>query len=275
MAQAPSNALVRVASAVAALAVVLPVLIWGGRNGALLLAGVVLVWGQHEYAGLALPAHRLRSTVALVALGGALVAALQTQQLLWVVGALFLGLMSTAWLVLFSPRDSVTGMHSEWGRLLLGLLYVPLPLGFFPLLLELPGGHGFGWLLLAFAGTWGGDTGGYFVGRAFGRHKLFPLVSPKKTWEGLAGGLFGAVLLCLALKFLFFPWASVLDCVLLGVAADLVGVTGDLVESMMKRDADVKDSGFFLPGHGGMLDRIDSLLFTLPLVYLYATVMGG
>ena len=135
--------------------------------------------------------------------------------------------------------------------------------------------QGFGWLVLTFAGTFGGDAGAYLSGRLFGKTPLFPLVSPKKTWEGLIGGVAIAVGLCLAMRGLFFPWASVVDCLVMGIFIDLAGATGDLVESMMKRDAGVKDSGRFLPGHGGMLDRIDSIVFTLPLTYLYVQLMYG
>lgn len=267
--------LVRVLSAVAAIAVVLPLLAWGGQVGVLALTAVVLVWSQWEYAGLAFPEARMRVFPLLLVLGAALVVALQTGAFTYVAGALILQLLVSAWWVLFWPREDTKGMHSEWARLLLGMVYIPLPLGFFPLLLDLPGGHGWGWLLLTFAATWGGDAGAYFTGRLFGKTPLFPLVSPKKTWEGLIGGVAIAVGLCFLLRALFFPWASWIDCLVLGVFVDLAGATGDLVESMMKRDVGVKDSGRFLPGHGGMLDRIDSIVFTLPLTYLYVQLVYG
>jgi CDP-diglyceride synthetase len=102
-------------------------------------------------------------------LGGAVLAAFQTEQFTYVAASLLLGLLVTAWWVLFWPRAETKGMHSEWARLLLGVLYIPLPLSFFPLLLGLPEGRGWGWLLLTFAATWGGDAGAYFSGRLFGR----------------------------------------------------------------------------------------------------------
>ncbi len=266
---------VRILSALAALAVVLPAVAWGGMYGVWALTILVLVWSQWEYAGLAFPQARARVAPLLVVLGGVALAAVQTRDFLWVGAALIGLLILSAWWVLFWPRESVSGMHSEWARLLLGLLYIPLPLAFFPLLLDLPEGQGFGWLVLTFAGTFGGDAGAYLSGRLFGKTPLFPLVSPKKTWEGLIGGVAIAVGLCLALRALFFPWASVVDCLVMGIFIDLAGATGDLVESMMKRDAGVKDSGRFLPGHGGMLDRIDSIVFTMPLTYLYVQLMYG
>ncbi len=266
---------VRILSALGALAVILPLLAWGGTWGLWALTALLLIWAQWEYAGLAFPQARMRVFPPLVVLGGALAVATQTLDMRWVAATLIAQLLISGWWVLFWPREDVSGMHNEWARLLLGMLYIPLPLGFFPLLLDLPGGHGWGWLLLTFAATWGGDAGAYFSGRLFGKTPLFPLVSPKKTWEGLIGGVFIACGLCLLLRALFFPWASVLDCVVLGVFVDLAGATGDLVESMMKRDAGVKDSGMFLPGHGGMLDRIDSVVFTMPLCWLYVQLMYG
>ena len=122
------------------------------------------------------------------------------------------------------------------------------------------------------ATTFLNDTGAYFAGRAFGRHKVAPSISPKKSWEGLIGGIVTAGLAAVVIKFvteLFFhpvPYGYIALGVL-GMGCGLVGFFGDLVESLLKRDADVKDSGSLLPGHGGMLDRIDGLLFTLPFAY--------
>jgi len=121
--------------------------------------------------------------------------------------------------------------------------------------------------------------GGYFAGRAFGRHKMIPLISPKKTWEGFAGGVALAVVGMLVFKFGFVDPLmgdssplTVLDCIVVGVIGDIAGVVGDLVASMLKRNHGVKDSGRFLPGHGGMLDRIDAVLFTVPTVYVWVVV---
>lgn len=260
----------RVGSGLIAAAVLIALLVWGGAYGMYALAAMVLLWGQYEYARLAFGVEgQRRAAIPLLLPGAAITLAMQTQDFLYVSGALVLGLLFTGWWVLFTPRQDATGMHNEWARLLLGLVYVPLPLAFFPLLRLLPDGNGLGWVILAFAATWGGDSGGYLVGRKLGRTKLFPLISPKKTWEGLAGGVLGSVGLTLALKYGFFDFVRVVDCLVFGTIVNMAGVTGDLVESMLKRDAGVKDSGAFLPGHGGMLDRIDSVLFTLPLAYLY------
>jgi len=133
------------------------------------------------------------------------------------------------------------------------------------------------WILLfLFVATWAVDTGGYFAGKSLGRHKMSPLVSPNKTWEGLAGGFVMCVLALAALS----NWVPVVRAwglgpvalALLALLFTLGGQAGDLVESLMKRSLDVKDSGSVLPGHGGMLDRIDSLLFNAPLLYLFTEV---
>ncbi|MFO7156176.1 MAG: phosphatidate cytidylyltransferase [Pseudomonadota bacterium] len=123
------------------------------------------------------------------------------------------------------------------------------------------------WTMLALAMTWGNDTGAYFVGIRFGRRKLYPKVSPHKSWEGFFGGL-GASVLAAAIFRLFLPldWADVL---VLGGVAGVLGPLGDLSESMIKRAFDVKDSGQLIPGHGGIFDRLDALLFVAPWTLAY------
>ena len=141
---------------------------------------------------------------------------------------------------------------------------------------------GFAWVILVFVATWLNDTLAYFAGRLLGKTPFYPKVSPKKTWEGFAGGVAGSVLGALALKAVFLAvplpagerfdlsWAG---CVGLGLGASVLGPLGDLSESMLKRAAGVKDSGTIIPGHGGLLDRIDALLFVAPWVYLWAAMV--
>jgi phosphatidate cytidylyltransferase len=122
-------------------------------------------------------------------------------------------------------------------------------------------------MLLAIVMT--SDTFAYFAGSAFGRHKLAPLVSPGKTVEGLAGGLVGGIVAALVVRYLGLSWIPVAAAIALGIVVAAFGVTGDLVESLLKRWSGVKDSGHLFPGHGGMLDRLDSLLFGAPVLYYY------
>jgi phosphatidate cytidylyltransferase len=131
-----------------------------------------------------------------------------------------------------------------------------------------------GWVILAFVVTWGNDTFAYFTGHALGRHKLLERISPKKTWEGFAGGAVGSVVGALVTRALLLPdELSVGLAVAIGLGGALLGPLGDLAESMVKRAAGVKDSGKIIPGHGGLLDRIDALLFVAPWVYVCAAYL--
>ncbi len=149
-----------------------------------------------------------------------------------------------------------------------GPLYCAIPLTLLGILRR---DYNAGFVLLALMLSWFSDTGGYFAGRFFGKHKLYEAVSPKKTVEGAIGGLLGSVL--------GGVWASVhylnghlplLHAIPLAIAGGALGQAGDLAESLLKRSTGIKDSGAILPGHGGILDRIDALMFTASAVYLYA-----
>ncbi len=149
--------------------------------------------------------------------------------------------------------------------------YQPGTLQFAPsFLFSLPAGGW--WLLFVMLGVWGCDSAAFFTGRYFGRHKLAPKISPAKTWEGFVGGMALAVIAALVLTVaqLGVPWyLAIVFGLLLGGAA----VLGDLAESLMKRQTHVKDSGQLLPGHGGMLDRVDSLIFAVVVVYACAQLL--
>ncbi|HYH08100.1 MAG TPA: phosphatidate cytidylyltransferase [Thermoanaerobaculia bacterium] len=134
-----------------------------------------------------------------------------------------------------------------------------------------------GWKLVFFLllVVWLGDSGAYYVGKTFGKHKLSPRISPKKTIEGLMGGIGASIITALVVHFTFFPEFPLLHAIIAGCILSFAGVVGDLAESMWKRSADVKDSGTLLPGHGGFLDRFDSILFTAPILYCYWTLIVG
>jgi phosphatidate cytidylyltransferase len=125
------------------------------------------------------------------------------------------------------------------------------------------------WLLLALSINWVGDASAYYVGKNFGKRKLAPRISPGKTWEGSAASMAAAIAFGLAYLWRFWPDMPVLEAVRLLAMANAAGQLGDLAESALKRGAGVKDSGNLLPGHGGMLDRVDSALFTMPVLYAY------
>lgn len=155
--------------------------------------------------------------------------------------------------------------------LMMGVLYVGLTLSYLLLTRALPDGA----LLIFFVVlvTWAADTGAYVAGKSLGRHPLAPIVSPKKTYEGLLGGVLLACLAAVVARAWFLPGFSLVDCLALGVILTLAGLIGDLAESAMKRSTGVKDSGALIPGHGGMLDRLDSLLFTGPAFYYYVEIL--
>jgi len=154
-----------------------------------------------------------------------------------------------------------------------GVLYVGLTLSTVVSTRVLAGGE---WLVLFLAVvTWAGDTGAYYAGTLWGKHLLAPKISPKKTVEGLLGGIGLAVAAAFLAQVWFVPQLQPMDTVILGVVLTGAGLFGDLWESAIKRRAGVKDSGSILPGHGGMLDRIDSLLFTAPTFYYYVTWIRG
>ena len=156
---------------------------------------------------------------------------------------------------------------------LLGIVYIGLLVGHLLPTRALPGGE---WLILfLFFVTWAGDTGAYYAGTAMGRRKLAPRISPNKTVEGLLGGIGLSLVAAFIAKVWFLPSLNTIDCLALGVLLSLTGVLGDLAESVLKRSAGVKDSGSLIPGHGGVLDRIDSLLFTAPVFYYYLTLVKG
>ena len=125
------------------------------------------------------------------------------------------------------------------------------------------------WLFYALVLNWIGDTAAYYVGRSLGRHRLAPRVSPKKSWEGSAASVVAACLFGWLYLGRAMPAVPAVEVIALTAAANVAGQLGDLAESAIKRGAGVKDSGTLLPGHGGFLDRVDSTLFTLPVVYLY------
>jgi phosphatidate cytidylyltransferase len=161
---------------------------------------------------------------------------------------------------------------------LFGFFYVPYLLNYATkILFSVPDGAGIPLLAYAVAITKFTDVGAYVAGSLFGRHKLSPLISPKKTWEGLAGGIAVALLTSVGLAHLFPEALAPVGGVhawVLGLLLAGVSVVGDLGESVVKRDAHVKDSGKFIPGIGGALDLVDSLLFSLPVFYGYLILTG-
>jgi len=245
-----------------------------GGTFLLILVDLLIVLGLWEFYRL-LAAKGIRPHV-VVGIGGGLFLSWQVY-FSWSIGiralvtAVVLAVMVSALI-----RREGRGAIADMAGTLLGMLYVGLLSSYFFLLRDLPGQmsgrhQDGGWVLLAvFIITWVYDTGAYGVGLLWGRHPLLPRVSPKKSIEGAAGGLFWGLLAALLLSRLFFTeLLSLRDFLVIALIAGLIGPLGDLAESMIKRDAQAKDTSGILPGHGGVLDRFDSLLFIVPVVYWY------
>ena len=162
---------------------------------------------------------------------------------------------------------------SDFAITLAGIFYLGWVGSYLISLRNLPNGEW--WAFIALPAAWIADMGAFFVGRQFGRHKLAPRVSPKKTWAGAWGGLAGSIAGVAVLKLVSAHYLSWLDVAMIAIPGGILGQLGDLTESLIKRSAGVKDSGALLPGHGGLLDRIDALLFALPYVYYYGLASGG
>jgi len=172
-------------------------------------------------------------------------------------------------------RKKLDGAMVDWSLTLAIPVYLGWPLSVFLLLRGFQGGitPGFWWVLTVFLGVWGFDSGAFFSGHFWGKHKLAPAISPAKTWEGVAGGL----VLSIAAALLFTAWPLGVPwylAIVLGILIGIAATLGDLAESLIKRQTHVKDSGQFMPGHGGLLDRIDSLLFAVIVVFIFAQLVG-
>ena len=185
------------------------------------------------------------------------------QTLLLVIGVI----ISLVWLLFRRQKETA---FASWAWTLGGILYLGFLFSHAAALRELSFGRD--WVFFAVITNSCSDTAAYFIGRAWGRHHLAPNISPKKTWEGAAGGLAGALIGGVASFYLLnFPMGFGMGQMLvLSVFISLIGQAGDLVESLFKRNMGAKESGNLLPGHGGLLDRIDSLIFVSVLVYYYA-----
>jgi phosphatidate cytidylyltransferase len=211
-----------------------------------------------------------------LALGcGTTLALLVSLQWPWVVSehtALVVALVAALASRLVSPRDLKTGLVDS-AAVLLGVIYVGATLGHLLLLRALPDGVLL--IFFLFLVTWAGDTGAYCIGLGLGRRKLAPVISPNKTVEGLIGGLALSVIAAVVARAWFLVSWTLTESVTAALLVGVAGVVGDLVESALKRSAGVKDSGWLIPAHGGMLDRLDSLLFAAPALYYYVALVKG
>ncbi len=238
---------------------------WGGGIGLFLLVLAISLLGYREFIHLA--GGRLTQPVWIWGMAGTLLVVVFFQwpqlspigALAWFLGQLLLMLF------LGSPGRTLF----ECGVSLWGIGYIPVLLGHMILLRASDPDRGFWWLLWTMALVWIGDTGAYFAGLAWGRRRLAPAISPNKTVEGLAGGALAAAAAAVGLEAWWRLGLGPGPAVALSLVVTAFGTVGDLVESKIKRMAGAKDSGNLLPGHGGILDRFDSLMLAVPAVYWY------
>jgi phosphatidate cytidylyltransferase len=238
----------------------------GQRPGLLLLIVTATAFGLHEFYRLTLPESRSDEQTVGIAVGlfFPLIAHFSG-------GGALIALLGAATLVLFllfmaRPRRLKT-VVSHMPLLLFGIIYVAFLLSHTVLLRKQP--MGTQWVFFLLMTVWAGDTCAYFVGTLIGKHRLYPQISPKKTVEGLLGGLAGSMVVAGLLRFLLLkslPWSHI---PILASLILILGQIGDLGESTLKRAVNAKDSSHLIPGHGGVLDRLDSFLFSAPFLYYY------
>ncbi len=234
---------------------------------------LVAVVGVSEFFRIAAAELPVRLRGILYALVVLLFAALHQRQILLLMAvAASWAMVPMIWFMLAQrqPRpEAVTAL----AKATMGMVYVGLPLAMlFHLHRYYPRGNL--WVLFVLAVVFAGDTGAFYMGRIFGKHKLHPAVSPGKTWEGAAGGFAASLVVGLFLVRIFSLHRVTPGLVLVILLMAAAGQVGDLCESMVKRAFGVKDSGSILPGHGGLLDRIDALLFAIPVQFIYLVWAG-
>jgi phosphatidate cytidylyltransferase len=244
-----------------------PVILLIGLGPPIILIFMVLLatfFGLREFYALFIPhAKGLESFVGIglglllsiaISFGGVQVVSPLFVLLLFLLAILFLGI-----------TQNLSSTISTLAIVLLGIFYIGFLLSHVSLIRTMPEGRR--WVFFLLATVWAGDISAFLGGFFFGRHKLYPKISPNKTYEGLLGAIVGTVVVALAFAILFIPKLGMGFCLFLAIGIGVVGQLGDFTESMFKRSAQVKDSGALIPGHGGMLDRIDSFLFSAPFLH--------
>ncbi len=265
-----TNLMPRVLSALVAIGILWVALRWQ-PHGIFTLTLVAVGLCAYEFIGLAMSRSGLRATkLAFVAAAILTYLAFTLRPDTAILSALLVwaSLMASLLIQVRSPED-LSQVVQRQGWISLGLIYCGVIPSLAP---RLTGWDERGplWLITLLALVFVGDTCAYFVGLTMGKHKIFPALSPKKTIEGAVGGVAGSLSVGLALWFAFFRDFSLFSFLLLCLLTALFAQTGDFFESLLKRAANVKDSGQIMPGHGGILDRLDGVLFALPIYYATA-----
>jgi phosphatidate cytidylyltransferase len=242
----------------------------GGRTCFALIVGLAAVVGLLEYYALVLSRETIAIKAAGLAFGLALIGSFYLGGLRATSAMLVLALLGSA-IICLTRFDTQTFEPETLYKQVTGLIYIPFLLGH--LIMIRGWDQGMTWTFLLMAVIIAGDTAAYYIGRAFGRHKLALSISPGKTVEGAVGGLVANLLTGVLFKKYYFPEFGWSYWIALIMIMGGLGQAGDLVESMLKRSVGLKDSGIIFPGHGGLLDRIDALLFAAPGLYYFKTYL--
>jgi phosphatidate cytidylyltransferase len=242
------------------------IIVYGGEDAFAVMIIFASLVGMHEYNRMAFPQGFFleKTETMIIALFILLAASYANLPLLLAV--LTFSVITVLILNLLRIRKQGLDMMPA-GRVILGIMYIPLLMAHFIMIRREP--SGILWIFFILVIAFAGDTAAYYVGRRLGKRKLFPEVSPGKTVEGTIGLVAGSVAGCLLFRHFFFPMLPAAHAAVLGLVGSVAGQLGDLSESALKRAAGVKDSGALLPGHGGILDRLDCLMFITPFVYHY------
>ena len=273
----------RLATAVLAIPLLVWIIVWNPWSLFTWLVAAASVIGASEYFTMAFPEQRIDRWFGMVA-GALVVAAMIHPEMPQLFAMALAGVVVVALILALFRNDDLRRGVDAIALTQLGVLYAAFLLPHYTWLHALPDPQlprgtavvgGWRWVVLAVVIAMAGDVGGYFGGRYYGRHKLMPEVSPGKTIEGTAAAFGANVLGGVFCKLTFFSALGWAEVIALSMAAGSLAQVGDLCESMLKRAFGAKDSGWIIPGHGGVLDRIDSLVFPAPLIYYYAKFFFG
>lgn len=264
----------RVLAALVAVPIIIPMLIWGGSLINMIFFTIAAIIALSEYFGMTFKDDRSVRRFG-IWLGAILFIS-------WGLGIVYEGpavvfhLSFVASFVimflffLFRTGDMNT-IAERVAKAMFGLIYVDALVIYLVAIHNLD--HGWKYILLLLSIIWMNDTGAYFAGKSFGKRKFYEKVSPKKTWEGSVGGALAGLLAAYLFNWLFNINVPLVHVFLIAILTGYLGQLGDLCESLIKRSTDTKDSGSIIPGHGGVLDRIDALIFGAPLFYYYISLI--
>jgi phosphatidate cytidylyltransferase len=249
-----------------AIPILFGIIAFGGKEAFAVLIIVASLAGMQEYNRMAFGRGFSLEKMETLIIASLMLLASCFANLPFILAVLTFAVMTVLILNLLRMRKQGLDM-SHAGRVILGILYIPLLMAHFILIRQTQ--SGVLWIFFILVMAFAGDTAAYYIGRRLGKRKLLPEISPGKTVEGTIGLVAGSIAGCIVFKLFFFPMLTLAHAVVLGLVGSVTGQLGDLSESALKRAAGVKDSGTLLPGHGGILDRLDCLMFITPYVYYY------